>query len=243
MPTGREIDKETLTDDYIINNVWSDEQRTHILSKYSGSELVRIVNNWREKVYNESRTPLVLLELKKIEDSPELEDALLREALTKEDHIKNALQYMQEPTGKEKGYLVWLYSKYTDEKQNALCKRADIAPRHYRDLRDRYEEDWQEYLYESDYFFKDVSVKAGFIIDENLKSLENFIKHLRILGFNGVDEWAENKPLDDTIDKALSAALEYSGHYHCELDKWYNLKFLEWWIQLTPEEQEGYRRT
>jgi hypothetical protein len=245
MTTGREVTPEQVTDDYILNTWYKPAFKEHILNKYSGAELEQILENNRQSIVKRSQTPQVILDLLAHTDDFHFDVTIFQEHLSEthdviKPRIENAQAYQgKELTGKDRAFLVWMYEKFADRKQNELCAAAGITPRHYRDMRDIHEEEFDEML-SYDPIYESAASQARFIQGENDKALANFMHHLKLLGFQGVDEWGEHRPIDDKIDKALAAALKYSGPYHCDCDKWYNLKFLEWWITLSAAKQEQY---
>lgn len=236
-----------VTDEYIMKQ-WGKDVTDHVFRKYDDEYVKTLLARKRSAIIARSNVPQRILEL---EDWVESEGYFNQEEMRIAAKLKqlfpafitsrlNSMQSENETIeGKDKAYLVYIFEKYTDNKQNELCNMVDLSARHYRDLRDKYSESFDSEL-SNEQVYIDAVHDTHVASDRNIAALYKIMSQLKLLEVEGVDKWGDYKTINDTVDKIVQAVRVYSGKCTKNVDEWATFELFEWYITLSIEERICY---
>jgi len=152
-------------------------------------------------------------------------------------HVDKILPHLPK---NHKYYLVWKFEKFGGLPQNKMCSEIEVTPRHYRDMRDRHEKEFVEYLREEDDGYQLAISKESTQEEINEYYLKEAVADMELIGVPGAREWFEGED-NKKIDKFLKDVWEYNGGYSDLHHKWIKCKVLRYWFSLSEEERKKLR--
>lgn len=170
----------------------------------------------------------------------------VREAEIYAERIKNKLAYIKHMKRyhedrfetmfdqmKDRVIFIMKAEKYTTETQGELCALMDVSARHYRDVRLKYQEEFDEII--SDDIMDKTCDKNYAFMDVECKSFKRVMRELALIGLSGVSEWSNNEATE-AQERMILNALE-GAKVLSDTKLWHDTSVFEWYVSMNQDER------